>query len=73
MSQIFEDRVNAEAVDVIDDMLSLLKLNRRRPDATGARVAAIGLIQDKLEAERCAIMWRSETIISSQQNEGVAL
>ena len=58
MNPVFEERVNAEAVEVIDNMLSILKLNRRRPDATGARVAAIGRIQDKLEAERRAITER---------------
>lgn len=53
---IFEIRTREEAVVVLDDILQILKLRRARPDATGARVAAIGRIQDQLEAERQALV-----------------
>lgn len=53
---VFEIRTREEAVVVLDDILQILKLRRARPDATGARVAAIGRIQDQLEAERQALV-----------------
>ncbi len=69
MTTLFDIRTEQEAVVVIDDILQILKLRRARPDATGARVAAIGRIQDKLEAERRAI---TERLAEENQPEEVA-
>jgi hypothetical protein len=68
----FEHRVNSESVEVIDNLLGILKLNRSRPGASGARVAAIGRLQDKLEAERQNIWARIEAEQGEPQPEEAA-